>query len=317
MIFWNELRERIQLTSLTDALADVHFSKGLLLKVGAYCAFGLIVFCMVFTLQYWTVKADGLTNEMLSDVNGMRVEVAGLTPQFLPPGAMISRLNVFDAQSGKKLFLLHDVELRLSTLPLLVGKIDLGMVGRAYNGMANLTLEFGSLFDFDWVNFDIQLDMVELDAIPQVLEYDRTMTGFGSFEAFLEGLWAEPKGLTGIVKVSLDKVDMDNKFPLIRAKRLKECSVDMKFSLTDGVLAAEFFRVQGEGGITLTAGGAIVVNERDFKQSTLKMQGKIIGPNKAVMQDAFRAKALQKLEKGRDVLISFLGSIKSPQIVLR
>lgn len=276
-----------------------------------WAAYGLLLFLAVFGLKYAALNADDLINAGLDDVNGLQIVVSGVEPSLFPPGASIDQLLVTESlEKERTVFAMRDARLRLSLFPLFVGKADVDVSGRAYGGMGRVRLTTGAFLNVDWVRLALTLDTVNLAAIPQIREYDATMTGFATVETSLEGNWTVPKGMAGHFRAEMDDVDMKNRFGIIRAKRLEGCRIDMDFEVADGVMRTDSFKVEGEYGITLSAAGEILVDEGDFAKSRLRFSGEVAGKSREDMRRAFRADAIE----GKAIRVSLGGEVTNPSM---
>lgn len=285
-------------------------------SVAGWTVYGVVVFLAVFALRWAALNADGLADRLLGDVNGLRVGVSGLEPSLLPPGAHVAEILVSDTATGKPLFSMRDAELRLHPLSLLLTRLSLSLEGRSYGGRGRVDLASGSLFDFDRVDAGFHLDTVEIRGIPQMMAYDPSMTGFATLDASVQGEWTRPKGLTGNVSLALDRAEMANRFKLIRARRLRDCAVRMRFSLADGVLTSEEFVVKGEKGVTLDAQGTVTVDQKLFDNSKINIHGNISADRQA-MEEAFGAETMARLSRNGRLSATLGGRVSAPILSLK
>jgi type II secretion system protein N len=281
-----------------------------------WAAYGLLLFLAVFGFRYAALNADVLLNERLADVSGLRINVSGTEPGLLPPGAHIGSLNVFDAATDKPVFSMRDADLRLHLFPLFLSKLALSAEGKTYGGRARVEVESGRLFDWGGGRLSLALDTVDLAAIPQVAAYDPTMTGFASVDTEVVGRWGDPKGLTGYFRATLDRVDMRNRIRLIRAKRLKDCRVEMDLTLKEGSLTAETFSVRGENDITFSGKGTIAVAP-EFLKSRVALQGSIRGPSVNSIDEAFPKNLVDVFKARKQIAVLVAGTVQAPVLQAR
>jgi len=142
------------------------------------------------------------------------------------------------------------------------------------------------------------------------------MTGFATFDASIRGEWTKPKGLTGTVSLTLDRVEMANRFKLIRARRLRDCMVQMRFSLADCVLTSEEFVVRGENGVTMDAQGTVVIDPESFDNSKINIYGEIKAGRQA-MEEAFGAEAMAKLSRNGRLTATLGGKVLAPILTFK
>lgn len=282
-----------------------------------WAAYGLLLFLAAFGFRYAALNADVLLNDRLADVSGLRIAVSGTKPSLLPPGAHIGSLNVFDTTTNKLVFSMRDADLRLRLFPLFLSKLSLSAKGKTYGGRGRVEVDSGTLFDWSGGRLALVLDTVDLAAIPQVAAYDPTMTGFASVDTEMEGRrWGDPKGLTGYFRATLDRVDMRNRIRLIRAKRLKDCRVEMDLTLKEGSLTAETFRVRGENDITFSGKGTIAVAP-EFLKSRVALQGSIRGPSVNSIDEAFSKSLVDVFKARKQIDVTASGTVQAPVLQAR
>ena len=193
----DSIREHLAAFSLLDSIKSVELSRKKIMKWAAYTIYGVLAFSLFFTAKYYVLRTDELVREAVGNLDSVSLEFSYLEPRLFPPRVLLEYLRIYEKKTQKPILLLKETEINLSVLPLLVGKVRLSVISRMYGGMMEADVSTGSLFNTEWVNVDLFLDMIELEKVPQVKEYDRTFKGFATVNASLRGEWASPLGMEG------------------------------------------------------------------------------------------------------------------------
>jgi type II secretion system protein N len=317
MSMLDAIRERMNPATLLDAVRGFEFTRRGLLVALAYFLYGVVVFAVVFAAKYAVLNADALIREAVARQDAFTVEFSRFEPQILPPRVVLDHLRVLDKKTGQPLLLMGETDLRLSVLPLLVGKVGVSLTSRMYGGVVEADLATGVFFNTDVVNADISLDMVELERIPQVRAYDKSLKGFASVTASLHGEWASPLSMEAELTGRLAQLDMENRVYVVKGARLTGYEVDLDCALNDGVLRVRRLDLSGGDGISLKTEGDIAVNDQDFLQSKLDMTGKFLGPPEALATRVIDPKALAMLRNKQAVNVAVTGTPANPAAVLK
>ena len=303
--------------SVLESLRAIDLSGKALVKLAALFVYGIIVFCIVFISRYYVSRADELIRDVAQRNESLIIEFPYLDPQVFPPKASLDYLRIYERKGKKPILLMKDLEVRLGVLPLLVGKGNVSLAGRAYGGVVEADLTTGMFFNPEYLSVDLKFDMVELPKVPQVKAYDRSLKGFLSLEASVSGEPANPLAMEGDVYLNLAQLDMDNRFPVIKGSRLKGYRIDLDCTLEDGVMSIRDFDVKSDDGIVLKSSGSVVFDESNVQQSVLDMEGRFQGPVKRLATSILDTKAVAMLKKNQAVSLDIAGSFGAPQIVLK
>ncbi|BDQ38456.1 hypothetical protein SYK_28160 [Pseudodesulfovibrio nedwellii] len=313
----NTIRERFFSFSLLDSIKGIEISRKKALTWSAYFFFGLIIFSLVFTAKYYVPQVDDMARNATSNLEGITVEFSYLEPQLFPPRVMLDYLRIYEKKPKKPILLLKDTDIRLSLFPLLVGKVSLSIDSRMYGGLMAADISTGMLFNTDWVSVDLKLDMVELEKIPQVKEYDRSFKGFASVETSFDGNIAFPSVMEGDLLVKVDQLDMENRFPIVKGARLSGYKVVLDCSLDDGLMTVRDFDLSDNDGISLKADGTIAIDQSDFNKSLLDLRGKFLGSPARLATSVLDPKVLTMLKKKQAVPVVVVGPLEGPQVLLK
>lgn len=311
------IRDYLSPAGLADLAASLRPTRSGVLKGGGYFLFGVVVFAVVFAAKFAVRQADEYARTAVANLQGVIIEFPYLEPQLFPPSVTLDYLRIKDRKTKKQILAMKDVDLRISMLPLLMGKGSVSVTSRMFGGLVDATVSTGALFNTDWISADIVLDMVELQRIPQVKGYDKTLKGFASLTTSFEGKWRSPGGMSGDLYANLAQLDMENRFPVIKGPRLKGFRVDLDCSLEDDVLTVRDFDLKDNGGISLKSDGTIVLAMNNFNKSQLKMQGRFIGPPNRVATSVLAPKAVEMMKKKQAVPVSILGTMGRPDIKIK
>lgn len=309
------IRERLPDLSL-ETFRDIEVSRAQAFKWGAYFTFGLLVFSVVFAAKYYVRQTDELAREATGNLENVTVNYSYLDPQLFPPRVTLDYLRIHDKKTKRPILLLKDTDVRLSLFSLFVGKVSLSIDSRMYGGLVEADISTGMFFNTDWISLDVQMDMVELEKIPQVVSYDRTLKGFATVKASLAGEIALPKQMAGDLFVKIDRLGMENRFPVVKGARLEDFTVVADCTSKEGVLTVHDFDLISADGISLKTDGTITVNPKDFNLSTLDMRGKLMSPVKRLATSVLDPKAVKMLKEKKAVKVTMKGTPKSPQIAL-
>ena len=311
------IREKVTLAAVTDAITGIRVTPKGVLKAVAYLIYGMIVFTVVFATKYYVQQADDLARKGVAGLKGITVEFPYLEPRLFPPRVTLDYLRVLDKKTGKTLLVMKDADIKVSPMKLLWGKVAVSFTSRMWGGVVDATISTGSMFNTDWVSLDITTDMVELDKIPQVRDYDETLKGFATLNVSLNGEWKAPLLMEGEVVGTLKQLDMDNRFPVIKGARLKGYDIDIDTFLGDGDLRFERLDVVGENGVAFKASGSIKTDGSNFNKSTLDMKGTFIGPVNLLATSVIDPKAVAMLKKKQALPVVISGNMQSPKITLK
>lgn len=300
--------------ALVDSVTNFRPKRRSLLKAGAVLLYGMVVFGIVFAVQYYVRQADDLARKAVADLKGVTVEFSSIEPQLFPPRLTLDFLRVFDGKTKKPILLMKDTDLRLAVLPLFVGKVALSVEGRMYGGLVNAKVSTGSMLDMDWISADVKLDMVELEKIPQMRAYDKSLKGFALIETTFEGNLAAPETLTGEFYAKLDQLDMENRYPVVKGPRLKGFTVNFDCGLKDGLLTVRDLDVKDQTGISLKTDGTVTLDPANFMKSTLALEGKFTGPVARFAVSVLGKKAIGMLKKKQSVKVMVGGSVEQPKV---
>jgi len=313
----DSIRSCLNKETLLDQFRNIEISRGFLIRSCGYLAYGLIVFLMVFTVRYYALQADTLVREAVSGLENVVVEFPHIEPQLLPPRVTVDYLRVYEKKGRKPILLLKDTDIRMSMFPLLIGKASFSIVTRAYGSVVEAHLSTGAMFDTDWLNADVKFEALDLDKIPQIRQFDRTMKGYASLDASLSGEWANPLTMRGDVVASLAQLDMDNRFPIVKGKRLQGFTIDLDCSMRDGLWDIARFDLRSESGISLKVAGLLDVDETSFDNSNIDMEGKLLSDPKLLATRVLDPKVVQMLKRKQAVPIQCAGTIARPNITLK
>lgn len=308
---------REKLPSFVNPIGSVEITRQVVLKWAAYTIYGLIIFALVFAAKYYVQQSDELAREATASLEGVSVEFSYLEPQLFPPRVTLDYLRIYEKKTKKPLLLLKDTDIKLSVFPLLVGKVSLSVQSRLYGGLMNADVATGALFNTGRVSADLKLDMVELEKIPQVKEYDRSLKGFASVETSFGGELAVPSSIEGDFLLKIDQLDMENRFPIVKGARLKDFKVVLDCTHLDGLLTVRDFDLTSKDGISLKSEGTVAVNESDFNKSELDMKGKFIGPLNRLAASVLDPKVVALLKNKKAVPLTIKKSLDSPKLELR
>lgn len=313
----DSIRDFLSPSTLADLAGSLKPTRSGLLRGLGYFLFGAIVFVVVFASKYSVRHADEFARKITADIQPVKVEFSYLAPTLFPPRATLDYVRITDRKTKQPILLMKDVDLRLSVLPLLMGKGSFSIKSRMFGGVVDASFSTGTLFNTDWISGDVSLEMVELQTIPQIKGYDKTLKGFASLEASFEGKWGTPQGMEADLYANLAQLDMENRFPIIKGARLKGFRVDLDCSLADGVITVRDFDLKDSAGISLKSDGTISLAANNFNKSLLKMQGKFIGPPNRVAMSVLDPKAAQMLKKKQAVPVNILGTVGRPNIKMK
>lgn len=311
------IRERLTPAAVVDAVMNFRPSRGDLLKAGAYLLYGVMVFSIVFAAKYYVRQTDELARKAVSGLDGVVIEFPYLEPQLFPPRVTLDYLRVLDAKTKKPIVLMRDADVRVSVLPLLMGKASISLTSRMYGGLVEADVTTGAFFNVDRASLDVRMEMVELERIPQVKQYDKSLKGFASIDASLDGEWRFPFAMEGSIVASLDQLDMENRFPVVKGARLKGFDMDIDCVMEDGVWSVARFDLVGKSGISLKSAGTVTVDQQDFNKSVLDMKGSFLGPPNQLATSVLDPKAVEMLKKKQVVPVAVTGMLGSPAVVLR
>ncbi len=144
----NTVRELFAKVPLFGRLSDFEVTRGTVLAGVGYLLFGLVVFCLVFAARYYVVQTDALVREVVGKLDGVTVEFPHLEPQLVPPRVTVEYVRVYHKKTRKPILLLKDTDLRLSFLPLLMGKLSLSATSRAYGGLGGHRFVHWGVFQY-------------------------------------------------------------------------------------------------------------------------------------------------------------------------
>lgn len=296
---------------LVDSAFSWRPSRSGVFKFLLYLAYGLVVFFVVWSVKYYVRQADALARKAVAGLDGISVEFSHIEPQLFPPQVVVDYLSIANSKTNKTILKMTDADIRLSLFPLLVGKVSFSIKARIYGGLAEADVTSGALFDFDWISCDLTAEMLELEAIPQVNEYDRTLKGFGSIKTEFKGAWNVPTLISADLYLDLARLDMENRFPIVKGERLKGYRIDLDCSLEQGFVTVRGFDIQSDDGISLQAEGSVTLDGENFGKSKLDLTGKFIGPLNRLATSVIDKKAVAQLEKTQAVKVSVTGTLAS------
>lgn len=313
----DSIRDRISFPSLWEAVSSWRPTRGGVLRAFLYFLYGALVFTVVFCARYYVRQADTLARAAVAGLQGVTVEFPRLEPQLFPPRVTLDYLRVLDGKTRAPLLELSDAEIGLSAWKLLSGKIAVSLRCRMYGGVVEGAVGTGGLFDTSRVSLDIRADMLELEKIPQVRDYDKSLKGYATFEASLDGKPSEPLLMEGEVSATLRQLDMENRFPVIKGARLAGYDLAVDCAMDNGVFDFGKLDVTGTNGVALRAEGRVQANPADFGKTFLDMKGTIAGPAAAFATSVIDPKAVAMLNKKQAVPIDITGSISNVTIRVR
>ncbi len=313
----NTVRELFAKVPLFGRLSDFEVTRGTVLAGVGYLLFGLVVFCLVFAARYYVVQTDALVREVVGKLDGVTVEFPHLEPQLVPPRVTVEYVRVYHKKTRKPILLLKDTDLRLSFLPLLMGKLSLSATSRAYGGLVDIDLSTGAFFNTDWLSVDVRTEMIDLGTIPQIKSFDRSLKGFLTIDASVQGAVNALLEVEGEVVARLDRLDMENRFPVIKGARLKGFSMNLDCSMEKGVWSFSQLDIVSTDGISLKTAGALSVDAKNFQKSTFEMNGKFLGSPKRLATSVLDPKAVAMMKKKQAVPVQLRGSIANPQVLLK
>jgi type II secretion system protein N len=282
-----------------------------------YFIYGLLVFSLVFAARYYVRQTDPLARQAVSGLAGVTVEFPYLEPQLFPPRLTLDYLRVLDKKTKAPLLVLKDADIRISMLSLMLGKLRLSVKSRAYGGLLDFDVTTGMFFNANWLKVGVRTDMIELDTIPQVVNYDKSLKGYATMDVSLSGDWSKPLELEGDFLVQLDGLDMENRFPVVKGARLAGYKILLDGSSDNGVLSIRDFDVLSQDGISLKTEGTITMDKADFSKSGLDLSGKFLGPLERLATSILDPKAVEMMKKKQAVPVKVTGVMGNAQILMR
>ena len=313
----DSIRSALAGFSPVELIRGIELTRGRVLGWIGYLLYGLLVFSLVFAARFYVRQTDALARQAVSGLAGVTVEFPYLDPQLFPPRLTMDYLRVLDKGTKEPLLVLKDADVRVSVLPLLLGKLRLSVTSRAYGGLLDLDVTTGMFFSTDWLKVGVRTDMIELETIPQVVKYDKSLKGYATVDISLSGDWSNPLGLSGDFLVQLDGLDMENRFPVVKGPRLAGYKVVLDGSSDNGVFSIRDFDVLSQDGISLKTEGTITVDAADFSKSALDLSGKFLGPPKRLATSILDPKAVGMMQKKQAVPVKVTGVMGNPQVMMR
>lgn len=311
----NDIRERLNACSM--AIPNVEITRSHIRAGLGYLLWGVLVFVVVFGAQYFIRNADSMARKAVADLPGVTVDFSYLEPQLLPPRVTLDYLHIRYRNNKQPLLMLGSTDARLSLLPLLMGKVEVSLKSMAYGGLVEASVATGAFLDTDQVNGEITLDLVELNKVPQARNYDRTIKGFGSVQATFEGAWADPLSMQAAVTASLEKLNTENRYPIIKGGRLKDYRIDLDCTLQEGILTVRDFDLKSGDGITMKTDGIITVDKSNIYRSKLNMKGRFNAPINRLATTILHRTVTNRLKKKQAVTMTMGGNVERPQIQLQ
>lgn len=306
--------QKLSFADLVDTAVSWRPTRRGTFKFFLYLIYGVVVFTVVWCAKFYVRQADTLAREAVAGLEGISVEFPYLEPHLFPPRVTLDYLRVANAKTKKTTFEMRDTDIRLSLFPLVVGKVSFSIKSRMYGGIVEADVSSGALLDFDWISCDLKADMFELERIPQVNVYDRTLKGFGSIDTEIKGVWSAPASMSGDLYLNLAQLNMENRFPVVKGRRLKGYQLDLDCSLEDGLMTVRDLDILSNDGISLKTEGAVTLSGESFEKSTLDMTGKFIGPPNRLATSMIDKKAVVMLKRKQAVKVELVGKIVSPRL---
>ncbi|MEF2231526.1 MAG: hypothetical protein V3571_11405 [Pseudodesulfovibrio sp.] len=303
--------------ALWETVSSWRPSRAGTLRAFLYFLYGTLVFSLIFCAKYYIRQTDTLARAAVAGLQGVTVEFSRLEPQLFPLRVTLDYLRVFDAKTLTPLLELNDAEIGLSARKLLTGKIALSLRCRMYGGVAEGAVGTGGLFDFSRMSLDIRADMLEMAKIPQVRDFDKSLKGYVTFEASLDGKPSYPLLMEGNVSATLRQLDMENRFPVVKGARLAGYDLTVDCAMDNGVFDFGKLDVTGANGVSLQTEGRVKVDPADFGKSVIEMKGSIAGPAGTFATSVIDPKAVAMLNKKQAVPIGITGSISNVIIRVR
>lgn len=282
-----------------------------------YFLYGLLVFAIVFTSKFIEPRIEPVLREKISQLQGIRLDFPKLDVTLLPPKVATRHLAVYDKASKQKLVQLSDVTLDVSLFSLVTGRGGVSLTANAYGGKLHADWSTGFLYNPQKASADIELDMVELERIPQIKEYDKTLKGIASLNLAFAGEPANPLQMEGEIEAKIDQLYMENRFPVIKGARLKGFGIDLDGTFEEGQLALSKLNIADEQGISLKTEGQVVFDQQEFGKSELNMKGRFIGPVDRLAKTVLDPRVVKMLNNKQAVPVIMTGVIGRPAIVLR
>lgn len=317
MSLLDAIRERASFSALWEAVSIWRPTRGGMLQAFLYFLYGALVFSVVLAARYYVRQADTLARATVAGLQGVTVEFPRLEPQLIPPRMTLDYLRVLDAKTGKAVFEIKDVTARFSLPALLVGRLSCYLEGRAYGGVVDAKVSTGAFFSASKGSLDLNLEMIELQRVPQVSEYDKTLTGFVSGQVSLSGEWAAPLGMEGDVLLNLKRLDMDNRFPVVKGSRLAGVDVRLDCSVSKGLVTVRGFDLKSGDTLSLEMVGAITLDESSVLNSKLDLNGQVSGDPSRLANSLLEKRILGMLKKKQPIRVTMSGPMASPRLLAR
>ncbi len=311
------IRERLDGFNLMDVVRDIEITRRTALKMGAYAIYGLFVFCVVFAVRYYGSRADELIRGVTDASEALIIEYPHIDPQIFPPRMTLDYLRIYERKGKKPVLLMKDVDVRFGVFPLLFAKGNVTARGRAYGGLVEAELTTGMFFNTESLRADIKCDMVELQKVPQVIAYDRTLKGYATVDASISGDINDPLGMTGNLSLNLTQLDMDNRFPVVKGSRLAGYGFALDCELDDYTVQIARLHISGPNNLSMKMEGAVSIDQRNMLQSTLDLKGSCYANPQMLASSILGPKVVTMMQKKQKVPIKINGSLANPQGLLR
>ncbi|MGE4554134.1 MAG: type II secretion system protein GspN [Desulfovibrionaceae bacterium] len=309
MIRLHDLRRYLSPAPLLEAAAELRPSRAGLLRLGGWLAYGAVVFALVFALKFYLPRTDALVRQALAGQEAVVLEFPHLEPTLFPLGADLDYLRVYDAKTRKPLLLMKQTSVRLSALPLLLGKVRVTLRGHAYGGTLEGTVSTGVFLSTKRLSADLVLDTVDLEQIPQVRDLDAAATGLLSGEVSFSGDPASPWTGDGELSLHAAQLGVNNLVPVVKGPRLEGFRLDVDCRLQDGVLTIGRMDAEGDD-VSFKSSGALTVDPADIYNSTLSMSAGFLAPVEKLATSVLQPQAVELLKKKQPVKMKIDGTLR-------
>ncbi len=158
--------------------------------------------------------------------------------------------------------------------------------------------------------------MIDLGTIPQIKSFDRSLKGFLTIDASVQGAVNALLEVEGEVVARLDRLDMETVSGDQRSPT-QGFSMNLDCSMEKGVWSFSQLDIVSTDGISLKTAGALSVDAKNFQKSTFEMNGKFLGSPKRLATSVLDPKAVAMMKKKQAVPVQLRGSIANPQVLLK